>query len=68
MLALFDFIPKACPSCGAPFSIGGLNLNDWLAHCSCECAGCGLLYQLADSEAICSAATASSGDLERYAS
>ena len=66
MLALYNFIPLYCPSCGTPTRLeradnpmeGKLKAKQALS-----CAICGVMYQLADNTEIFRAATASGGDL-----
>lgn len=64
VIGLFDFEPRHCPGCGEPLSHNGL---DWTAKASHSCGSCGFMYQLAETADLTKAATASGGDLERYA-
>ena len=69
MLALYNFFPLYCPSCGTPTRLeradnpmgGKLKAKQALS-----CAICGVMYQLADNTEMFRAATASGGDLVEY--
>lgn len=63
MIAILDFEPRFCPSCGEDLSH---DRTDWQAKASHACPGCELHYQLADREQIKQAATASGGDLSQW--
>ena len=61
-LAVMNFIPAFCPSCGAK-----IHCVDFAEGASIQC-DCGLMAQYASREAILTAAKEHpGGDLERYA-
>ena len=69
MLALYNFYPLYCPSCGTPTRLeraDNLLSGKFKAHQAPSCAICGVMYQLSDKEDIFRAATASGGDLWDY--
>jgi hypothetical protein len=71
MIALYDFVPKFCPNCGADTGVSKVghvdNYHDYKAHASQACRKCGLHSQYADTGALLTAATDSGGDLANYA-
>jgi len=69
MIALIDYIPHFCPSCGTPTHLvrsDNYELTIFKAHKALNCATCGVIYQLADRTDILRAATASGGDMVEY--
>jgi hypothetical protein len=69
MLAILNFIPHYCPSCGTSTRLDhpdNYELTMYKAHKALECANCGAIYQLADRTDILRAATASGGDMVEY--
>jgi len=64
MLALFNFIPRFCPNCGAAAICESIKDEVWAyrlrAVCTCEC---GMHYQSARTDAIIKAAEDSEGDM-----
>ena len=64
MLALYNFIPLYCPSCGTPTRLDRMDnpmSGKFKAKQALSCAICGVMYQLADNTDIFRAATASGG-------
>jgi len=69
MIALYNFIPLYCPSCGTPTRLERADnpmSGKFKAHQALSCAICGVMYQLADQKDILRAATASGGDILEY--
>ena len=69
MLALYNFIPLYCPSCGTPTWLARVDnpmSGKFKVHQAQSCAICGVMYQLADNKDIFRAATMSGGDLIEY--
>ena len=69
MIALYNFIPLYCPSCGTPTRLERADnpmSGKFKAHQTLSCAICGVMYQLADQKDILRAATASGGDMLGY--
>jgi len=67
-VALFNFTPKFCPSCGNQIHFIRLTgrPRDYEQYDAFACQVCKLLYQKATSEDIITAADNSRGDLRRY--
>ena len=69
MIALYNFIPLYCPSCGTPTRLDRIDnamSGKFKAHQSLVCPICGTMYQLAGKTELLRAATASGGDLISY--
>jgi hypothetical protein len=69
MLALYNFLPLYCPSCGTPTRLDRVDnplAGKFKAKQADVCATCGIMYQLADKTDILRAATASGGDMVEY--
>ena len=69
MLALYNFIPLYCPSCGTPTRLERANnpmSGKFKAHQALDCAICGVTYQLASQQDILREATAGGGDMVEY--
>jgi hypothetical protein len=69
MIALYNFIPLYCPSCGSPTRLGRADnpmSGKYQAHQALTCPICGVMFQLAGKTEILRAATASGGDLVEY--
>jgi len=69
MIALYNFIPLYCPSCGTPTRLERADnplSGKFKAHQALTCAICGIMYQLASQTDILRAATASGGDMVEY--
>jgi len=69
MIALYNFIPLYCPSCGTPTRLERVDnpmSGKFKAHQALSCAICGIMYQLVDNKDIFRAATTSEGDLVEY--
>ena len=69
MIALYNFIPLYCPSCGTPTRLERVDnpmSGKFKANQALSCAICGVMYQLADNKDVFRAATASGGDLVEY--
>jgi hypothetical protein len=68
MIALFNFLPLFCPSCGVPTHLDHPSNNmiaQYKARQTITCS-CGLRYQLAERVDLLRAATASGGDMLNY--
>jgi len=66
MLALYNFVPLYCTSCGTPTRLerAGNPISGKLkAKQALSCSICGVMYQLADNTELFRAATASGGDI-----
>lgn len=65
MIALFDFIPRYCPSCGLPTLVrtDPASLADYSSHLSFFCSHCDLIFQKAFTRELVRAARLSGGDL-----
>jgi len=66
MIALFNFLPLYCPSCGTPTRLDhadNILRGKFKAKQALSCAMCGVKYQLVDNTEIFRAATVSGGDL-----
>lgn len=69
MLAILNFTPLYCPSCGTPTRLdpsGNYEFAIFKAHKTLNCGNCGAIYQLADRTDILRAAMASRGDMVEY--
>ena len=69
MIALYNFLPLYCPSCGTPTRLDRKDnplIGKFKAKQALSCAICGVTYQLADNTEIFRSATASGGDLVEY--
>ena len=69
MIALYDFIPLYCPSCGNPTRLDradNMLSGKYKAHQALRCPSCQMIYQLTDKTDLLRAATASRGDLIGY--
>lgn len=69
MLALYNFLPLYCPSCGTPTHLDRIDhpiAGKFKAKQAMSCAICGIMYQLVDKTALLRAATASGGDMLAY--
>ena len=69
MIALYNFIPIYCPSCGTPTRLDRVDnpmSGKLKAHQALVCPICGIMYQLAGRTELLRAATASGGDLIDY--
>ena len=69
MLALYNFLPLYCPSCGTPTRLDSVDnplTGKFKAKQADVCAVCGVMYQYADKTALLRAATASGGDMIEY--
>ena len=69
MIALYNFIPIYCPSCGTPTRLDRVDnpmSGKFKAHQALICPICGKMYQLAGKTELPRAATASGGDLISY--
>jgi len=69
MIALYNFIPLYCPSCGTPTRLERADnpmSGKFKAHQALSCAICGIMYQFASQIEIFRAATASGGDMVDY--
>jgi hypothetical protein len=68
MIAIYNFIPLNCPSCGTPTRLERVDnpmSGKFTAHHALLCAICGVMYQLVDKKDILRAATASGGGFAR---
>jgi hypothetical protein len=66
MIALFDFIPRNCPSCGTLLHLNNGTpgkITKFKSYQADTCPGCGLKYQLSKQKDILRAATATGGNL-----
>lgn len=64
MIALFDFMPRFCPSCGEPQSWKDSgDVRDFYAGCSFTCRKCGLHFGAAKPEPMLEANAAAGGDM-----
>jgi endogenous inhibitor of DNA gyrase (YacG/DUF329 family) len=63
MIALFDFMPRFCPSCGKQQKWGTDDVRDYYAGCSYTCRRCGLHYASAKPDAMMDANAAAGGDM-----
>ena len=69
MIALYNFLPLYCPSCGTPTRLdhaGNILRGKFKAKQALSCRVCGLKYRLVDNTEIFRAATANGGDLAGY--
>jgi hypothetical protein len=69
MIALYNFLPLYCPSCGTHTRLDhadNILRGKFKAKQALSCGVCGLRYQLADNTELFRAATASGGDLVEY--
>jgi hypothetical protein len=69
MIALYNFLPHYCPSCGTPTRLDRMDnpmKGKFKAKQALFCAIYGVMYQLADNTELFIAATASGGDLVEY--
>lgn len=66
MIAIYNFIPLYCPSCGTLTRLERADnpiSGKFKAHQTLDCEICGVTYQLAGQSDILRAATASGGDM-----
>jgi hypothetical protein len=69
VIALLNYIPLYCPSCGTPTRLDradNTQLVIFEALKALNCVTCGAMYQLADRTDILRAATARGGDMIEY--
>ena len=69
MIALYNFIPLYCPSCGTPTRLDRVDnpmSGKFKARQTLTCAICGVIYQRAEQTDLMRAATASGGDILDY--
>jgi hypothetical protein len=69
MIALYNFLPLYCLSCGTPTRLERADYpmsGKFKAKQALSCAIYGVMYQLADNTEILRAATVSGGDLVEY--
>ena len=66
MIALYNFFPLYCPSCGTPTRLDPVDnplSGKFKAKQADACAICGMMFQLVDKTDLLRAATASGADL-----
>jgi len=69
MIALYNFVPLYCPSCGTPTRLDRIEnamIGKYQARQSLQCPICGVVFQLATRTDLLRAATASGGDILDY--
>lgn len=69
MIALYNFTPLYCPSCGSPTRLDrsdNLDQARFNARQALACPICGLMFQKATKKALFRAAAESEGDLMDY--
>jgi len=69
MIALYNFLPFYCPSCGTPTGLDhadNLLRGKFKAKQALSCGVCGVKFQPIDNTELFRAATASGGDLVEY--
>ena len=69
MIAILNYTPLYCPSCGTPTRLDrddNYELAIFKTQKALNCDSCGAVYQLAERTDILRAATASGGDMVDY--